>query len=126
MHIFAYLATQHNSRMVFDPTYPIIDENRFNADCDWKPFYGDIGEAVPENAPKARGKCVVLCLHVDADHAGDKVTRRSRTGFIISANNASVDWYSKKQNTVESSSFGSKFVAMRTALEKLRGLRYKL
>jgi hypothetical protein len=30
------------------------------------------------------------------------------------------------QNTVESSSFGSKFVAMRTAMEKLRGLCYKL
>ena len=31
-------------------------------------------------------------------------------------------WYSKRQNTVESSTFGSEFVALRVA----KGLRYKL
>ena len=34
--------------------------------------------------------------------------------------------YSKKQNTVEPSTFGSENVAMRTALELIEGLRYKL
>jgi hypothetical protein len=63
---------------------------------------------------------------MDADHAGDKITRRSRTGFIIFMNNAPIIWFSKRQNTVESSIFGSKFVAMKTAVETLRGLRYKL
>jgi hypothetical protein len=41
-------------------------------------------------------------------------------------NNAPIDWFSKKQNTVESSTFGSEFVAMRIAVEKIRALRYKL
>jgi hypothetical protein len=35
-------------------------------------------------------------------------------------------WYSKRQNTVESSTFGSEFVALRTATELIEGLRYKL
>lgn len=35
-------------------------------------------------------------------------------------------WYSKRQNTVESSTFGSEFVAMRVAIEMIEGLRYKL
>jgi len=35
-------------------------------------------------------------------------------------------WYSKKQNTVESSSFGSEFVALRIAKEMIVALRYKL
>ena len=35
-------------------------------------------------------------------------------------------WYSKRQNTVKSSTFGSKFVAMRVAIEMVEGLRYKL
>ena len=63
---------------------------------------------------------------VDADHAGDTVTRRSRTGFLIYLNNALVYWFSKKQTSVESSSFGSEFVAMKQCCEYLKGLRYKL
>ena len=35
-------------------------------------------------------------------------------------------WYSKRQNTVESSTFGSEFVAMKTAVEQVEALRYKL
>ena len=35
-------------------------------------------------------------------------------------------WYSKRQNTVETSTFGSEFVAMKTAVEQIEGLRYKL
>jgi hypothetical protein len=35
-------------------------------------------------------------------------------------------WYSKKQNTVETSTFGSEFVALKVAAEVLRGLGYKL
>ena len=35
-------------------------------------------------------------------------------------------WYSKRQNTVESSTFGSEFVAMRIAKEMIVALRYKL
>ena len=93
---------------------------------DWTSSYGEIKEALPDNAPEARGKDVDLRIYVDADHAGDRITRRSRTGFIIFMNNAPIIWFSKKQNTVESSVFGSEFVAMKTGVETLRGIRYKL
>ena len=35
-------------------------------------------------------------------------------------------WYSKRQNTVETSTSGSEFVAMRQATELIEALRYKL
>jgi hypothetical protein len=35
-------------------------------------------------------------------------------------------WYSKKQNTIETSTFGSEFVALKIATELVQGLRYKL
>ena len=63
---------------------------------------------------------------VDADHASDTVSRRSRTGLLIYLNCAMVYWWSKKQTSVESSSFGSEFVAMNQCCEFIRGLRYKL
>ena len=35
-------------------------------------------------------------------------------------------WFSKRQNTVETSTFGSEFVAMRQAIEMIKALNYKL
>ena len=43
--------------------------------------------------------------------------RGSHSGIIIYVNNLPIIWYSKRQNTVESSSFGSEFVALRVATE---------
>ena len=124
-HMFAYLKTKHNSRMVFDPSYPTIDMTSFK-ECDWKHFYKGAKEAIPDNAPEPRGKDVDIRCFVDADHAGDTVTRRSRTGFFIFINMAPVIFHSKKQTTIETAVFGSEFVAMKTAMESARGLRYKL
>ena len=67
-----------------------------------------------------------MSAFVDSNHAGDRVTRRSRTGFLVYCNSALIYWSSKKQNLCETSSFGSEFVAMKQATEYIRGLRYKL
>jgi hypothetical protein len=59
-----------------------------------------------------RGLGFIMRVKVDADHAADSVTRRSRTGFLVYLNCAPIYWSSKKQHqSVESSSFGSEFVA---------------
>jgi hypothetical protein len=39
---------------------------------------------------------------------------------------APIIWYSKQQNTVETSTFGSEFIALKTAVEVIEGLRYKI
>ena len=39
---------------------------------------------------------------------------------------APIVWNTRKQNTAESSTFGSKFGALKTGVETLRGLKYKL
>jgi hypothetical protein len=39
---------------------------------------------------------------------------------------APIYWHSKKQNSVETSTFGSEFMAMKHCTEYVRGLRYKL
>jgi hypothetical protein len=124
--VFAYLKNKHNARLIFDPTYPKIDHTKFKDKEEWSNFYGDVKEAIPENAPKPRGKPVVLRVYVDSDHAGDQVTRRSRTGFIQMVNMAPISWFSKKQGSVEGATFGSEFVAMKTAMEANRALRYRL
>jgi hypothetical protein len=124
--VFAYLKMKHNSRLIYDPSYPKVDINLFKADVDWTLYYGKVTEAIPPNAPEPRGKPVVLTLFVDSDHAGDMMTRRSRTGFVQMANMAPIAWYSKKQGSVEAATFGSEFVALKTGMEANRSLRYKL
>ena len=83
-------------------------------------------EEMPPNQPTPRGAGFVITAKVDADHASNVVTRRSRTGFLVYINSALIYWLSKKQTSVESSSFGSEFCAMKQCCEYLRGLRYKL
>ena len=47
-------------------------------------------------------------------------------GILIFVNKAPITWYSKRQNTVETSTFGSEFVAAKIAVELIQALRYKL
>ena len=76
--------------------------------------------------PQPLGNGFKLRCFLYADHAGEYLTCRSRTGFIVMLNNAPIYWHSKKQKTVETSTFGSEFMAMNQAIEYLRVLRYKL
>jgi hypothetical protein len=113
--------------MAFDPNEAVIDEGIFERQ-DWasSEFGNQVTEEFPTNMPEPRGMGFIMRAQVDADHAGDTTTRRSRTGFLVWLNNAPIYWMSKKQASVESSLFGSEFTAMKQCTEYIRGLRYKL
>ena len=125
LHVFAHVRQKHNSRLALDPTYPLIDEPKF-VKYDWTEQYNGAKEPVPANMPRALGKEVDLRLYVDSDHAGEKLTRRSRSGWLIYMQCALIAFHSKRQSTVETSVFGAEFCAMKTGIEALRGIRYKL
>ena len=86
--------------------------------------YPDAVEDIPPDKPCPRGNLCTLTCYVDADHARDKLTRRSVTGVLILLNNTPITWYSKCQKTVESSTYGSELVASRIAVEMIISLRY--
>jgi hypothetical protein len=48
LHIMGYLKNKHNTRLVFDPTYPDIDYRDFPK-YDWTEFYGNAKELMPAN-----------------------------------------------------------------------------
>ena len=93
---------------------------------DWSDSYKPYEEVVPSDAPEPRGKALQTTCFVDSDHAGDAINRRSRTGVLIYCGMAPIIFYSKKQGSIETSSFGSELSAMKTAVELVEGLRYKL
>jgi hypothetical protein len=114
-HIFAHLKKCHNTEVVYDPIDPVIDEAQSDAK-DWASSeFGHLDGAkeLPPNMPEPRVQGFVIRAKVDGDHASDSVTRRSRTGFLVWINNCLIYFLSKKQTSVETSSFGSEFVAMK-------------
>ena len=111
--------------VVFDDRLPEVKDVQFKK-VDWQHIYGDVTEDLPTNMPEARGNPVIISMFTDAAFAGDLVTRRSQTGILIFINRAPITWYSKRQNTVEASTFGSEFIALRVGCEMNDGLRYKL
>ena len=76
--------------------------------------------------PAPRGQMVSTHCFVDSDHAANTVMRHSQTGLLLFVDRAPVTWFSKRQNTVQTSTFGSKFIAMKTAVEHVEALHYKL
>ena len=84
-HIFAYLQQHHSSRLVFDPTYPEILKEEFPC-LEWKDHFDSLREEVPDYCPRPFGKEMITWEYVDEDFAGETITRRSRTGFIIMLN----------------------------------------
>jgi hypothetical protein len=94
---------------------------------DWEhSVYGNIHEQVPDDAPKPLGKPVILTTYVDANLFHDMVTGRSVTGVLHLINQMPFEWYTKKQATVETATYGSEFVAARTATEQIIANRHTL
>ena len=54
------------------------------------------------------------------------MTRRSHTGVLLFVNRSPIVWFSKRHNTVESSTFGSECIAMKQSVDLIEDLRYKL
>ena len=119
-----YVKLRLNTKLVFDPSYPNIDNNNFWEY--WTDFYEGAVEALPPNTPSPRGKEMNLCMFIDSNHAGDKWTRLSRTGLMIYMIMAIINWYSERHSTIETSEFGTEFVAMKDGIETLCIIQYKL
>ena len=90
--------------------------------------YRDAEEQLPDERlyPMPLGVSVSTTAYVDSSHVANKVTRRSHTRFILFLNRATITWFSKRQNTVEASTFSSKFIAIRVCIEHITALHFKL
>ena len=124
-HVFAYLKSHDKSRIIFDPADPMPIKPT-HAKPDWSSFYDNLEEELPPKMPEPLGHPVHIYVFVDANHAGNLVTRRSHTGILLYVQNSPIVWLSQRQNTVETSTFGSEFVALRVARDLTVAMRYKL
>ncbi len=73
LHVFSFLKSKSNSRLIFDPMEPNVGKSDF-VEGDWHEFYAGATKAIPPNAPKPLGKGVTLRMFVDSNHAGEKLS----------------------------------------------------
>ena len=83
-------------------------------------------EIIPSDSPKPLGKSVTTTRALDANPLHCLATGASLTACLHFCNQTPTDWYSKNQATVETSTYGSEFVAAKTATEHIMDLRYTL
>ena len=62
----------------------------------------------------------------DANLYHNLATGRAVTGALHYLNQTPIDWFTKKQETVETATYGSEFAAARTAIQQIAGLRQML
>jgi hypothetical protein len=85
-----------------------------------------VEEILPKDLPKSLGNPVTTVTYKDANLYHDMVTGRSVTGILHFCNQTLVDWYSKRQSTVESATFGSEFTTARIAVDQITDMHMTL
>ena len=124
--IYGYLASHDKGaiRVRTDkPDYSELPDITY----DWMyTVYGNVREHIPNNLPKPAGNSITLTTYVDANLYHDYITGRAVTGILHLINQTPIDWYSKRQATVETATYGSEFVAARIATDQIIDLRMTL
>ena len=124
--VYGYLAKMRHGKLRFRtglPDYSALPIPEY----DWKrTIYGSVKEICPTDAPKPLGKEVLLTSYVDANLCHDFTSGRSVTGVLHLVNQTVIDFYSKKQPLVQTATYGSEYMAARTATEQIIELRTTL
>ena len=124
--IYGYvLKTKHYSTRyrTKEPDYSYLPNMKY----DWSyTVYGNVQEIIPNNCPKHLGKSVTTTTTLDANLLHCLATGASLTACLHFCNHTPTDWYCKKQATVETATYGSEFVAAKTATEQIMDMRYTL
>jgi len=124
--IFGYLSHLPNGCIRFRTHEPDFS-NLPTKEYDWqRTVYTGAKEEVLTDIPEPKGKYVTTSTYVDANLHHDQVTGRAVTAVLHMVNATPIHWYTKRQGTVETATFGSEFVAARIATDQIIDLRHTL
>ena len=87
-----------------DPSVLDVDESVFTLNSDLKEIYWDVVEEDLNRILETLGIPVYVGCFVDADHGVYVNTRSLHSLILLFVNNALIKSFSKRQNTVESTS----------------------
>ena len=88
--------------------------------------YGKVEEAIPDATPEPKGDTVDTMTFVDANLMHDMLSGRAMGGTMHFVNQTLIDSTARKQNVVETSTYGSELAVARTGTEQIMDLRMTL
>ena len=99
-----------------EPDFSSLKDQKY----DWtRSVYSGACEQIPHDIPKPLGKHVQTTHYVDANLHHDLATGKAVTAVLHFLNQTPIDAYTKRQSTVETATYGSEFVAARTAVDQI-------
>jgi len=125
MRICGYLKKLPDGGIRFRTGKPMHEETIIPQIHDWAySVYGNEPEELDPDMPTPKGEPMRLTTFVDANLMHCKVTGKSATGVFHMIDQTPIAWFSKRQNTVETATYGSEFVAARQATEQIMDIRH--
>ena len=124
--IVGYLANFPHGALRFrlhEPDYSNLPHKEY----DWqRTVYGGAKEEIPHDIPEPKGKHVTTTTYVDANLHHDQVNGKAVTACLHIVNATPSHWYTKRQATIQTATYGSEFVAATIATDQIIDLRYTL
>jgi hypothetical protein len=126
--MFRYLKRHKHYAIGLDARPPLIDHGSLHSGTtpDYTVIYPDAAEDVDPRLPRPLGAELEITTIVDANHGHDQATRRSISGILLFVGRTLVAAISKRQASVQSSTYGAEFLAAHMATEEILSLRYFL
>ena len=125
--MYGYIKRHPDGAIRFRVKIPDHESQGMPMEYDWsQAVYGKIQEELPYDMPTPKGKSIRITTYNDANLMHDFITGRSMSGVLHFINQTPVQWFAKKQNVVETATYGSEFMVARQATEQIMDLRYTL
>ncbi len=121
-----YLRKKPNAAICFRIGIPDATIHVEPSRQNWEYVYGNLSEELPFDMPVLLENSVQISTFEDANLLHDHVTGRSAMGILHFVNQTPVEWFSRRQNTVETAMYGSEFVVAPTATEQIIDLCYTI
>jgi hypothetical protein len=118
-HIYGYLYKMCGAMIHIHTDEP--DYSRLpDQDYDWaRSIYRDLSETIPDDAPPLLGKHVTLTHYFNANLYHDMITGHLVTSILHLFNKTTIEWYLKKQATIETATYRSEFVAAHMCIDQI-------
>ena len=121
-----YLKKYPKKGYVIDPRPTIENLEYQDIVPDFGNQYEKIEEELDERLPDVKMEELPVVIFVDSNHGHDLVTGKSITGIIVFVGRTPITYVSKRQSTVQTSTFGAEFVSLKRAVEEAITIRYYL
>ena len=126
--VLGYLKKYKKRGYVINPRPPKFDLDTVKIETpqDFGNQYHYFAEELDPRFPKPLIQEMDTNILINADHGHDKITGRSVTRMIAFVGLTPIQWLSKQQASVQTSTFRSEFTALKTAVETAMTIRYYL